>query len=505
MSALSSLDDRLQRLSKSQLIGVVHEMIGRHPGLESLVDIVPDETTPIDPATIRRYVEQAFDDVEGYGAYDYGYSRTVRANLRPIRDLGHEQIEAENWEPASTVFRTVIEEIRQRYGSFRDEESEVVRAADNCADALGTVLGGTSDSALRDQILRTLYELYRWDAKEGGYGMASSVPEVLDKQTTPEERRRVATWLRDDVPSASEDRPPVDDLMSGSSGDRSPDRWLRRELGQLLLTLIEDVADDETYLARCRETGHVKKRAARLLELGRVEEAADAVSKLSDYAVSELLDRFVEVDAGAAARSIAQSRLGGDDPSRRIAEWLYEQATASGDSELALYASTQAFFARPKVRTVDRVRTAAQRTGEWTGLRDRLLEHLRDTSRYRTLARVLAHLGAVDEALQVVEDRLLANAHQSATHSALLDVAQAAGEARPEGAARIYDQLARGLIEDRGRKNYAEAASFMNRAKALFERKDRPGDWTALIDRLYDDELSGLPAARDEFEKASLL
>jgi hypothetical protein len=45
----------------------------------------------------------------------------------------------------------------------------------------------------------------------------------------------------------------------------------------------------------------------------------------------------------------------------------------------------------------------------------------------------------------------------------------------------------------------------MSRAKALFERKDRPGDWTDLIDRLYDDELSGLPAARDEFEKASLL
>ena len=84
-------------------------------------------------------------------------------------------------------------------------------------------------------------------------------------------------------------------------------------------------------------------------------------------------------------------------------------------------------------------------------------------------------------------------------------MAQAAGEARPEGAARIYDQLARGLIEDRGRKNYAEAASFMSRAKALFERKDRPGDWTDLIDQLYDDELYRLPAARDEFEKAGLL
>jgi hypothetical protein len=27
----------------------------------------------------------------------------------------------------------------------------------------------------------------------------------------------------------------------------------------------------------------------------------------------------------------------------------------------------------------------------------------------------------------------------------------------------------------------------MSRAKALFERKDRPGDWTDLIDQLYDE------------------
>ena len=109
-----------------------------------------------------------------------------------------------------------------------------------------------------------------------------------------------------------------------------------------------------------------------------------------------------------------------------------------------------------------------------TGVQTCALPILRDTSRYRTLARVLAHLGAVDEALQVVEDRLWANAHQSATHSALLDVAQAAGEARPEGAARIYD-------------------------------RHEPGAWADVFKALYDDELHRLPAARDEFEKAGLL
>lgn len=500
-----SLDDRLQRLSKSQLIDVVHKMIDHHPGLESLVDIVPDETTPIDRATVRRHVEQAFDDVGGYGAYDYGYSRTVRANLRPILDLGYEQIEAQNWETASTVFRTVIKETRQRYGSFRDEESEVATVVIDCTDTLGTVLCGTSDSALRNKILRTLFELYRWDAKEGGYGMASSVPEVLNEQTTPEERQRVASWLRDDVPPASEDSPPAGDLMSGASREWTPEHSLRERLGRLLLDLVEDTVDDESYLALCREMGHVKKRVLRLLELDRAEEAADAASRLSDHAVSKLLDRFVEANAGAAARSVALSRLEDDDPSARIARWLYEHARERSDSEQALHAAKQAFLAKSSVETVELVRTAAVSAGEWPGLRDRLVEHLRDTSQHRTLARVLAHLGAIDEALQVVDEHLLADAHRTASHSVLLDVAEAAEEDRPEDAAQIYDQLARGLIAERGRKNYAEAASFMTRAKALFERKDRPGDWKDLIDQLHDDELYRLPAARDEFEQADLL
>lgn len=505
MSNSSPLDDRLQHYSKAQLIDLIHKMVDRHPALESLVDVVPDEKASIDEATVRTFVGHAFDDVEGYGAYDYGYSRTVRTNLWPIIDRGREKIEAGDWDTAATVFVTVSKEIRQRYGSFRDEEGELATVVDDCTQALGTVLDGTSDPALREQIFRALLELYKWDAENGGYGMASSVPEVLTDRTTPEERQRMASWLRDDVPPASEDSPPADDFMTGASREWTPERALRRELGRLLLDLIADSADDETYLVLCRETGHLKKRVRRLLNLGRAEEAADAVSRLSDHAVSKLLDHFVAMGADTAARSIAQLRIEEDDPSVRIARWLHEHAMQQEAYEMALYAARRAFLARPKVDTVDFVRTASKRTGTWSEHRPRLLEHLRDTSRYRVLARVLAHLGAIDEALQVVDDYLLADAHRTATHSVLRRVARAAKEDRPEGAARIYDQMARGLIEDRGRKNYSEAATFMKRAKALLERTDRPGDWEELIDQLYEDELRSLPAAQDEFEKADLL
>jgi hypothetical protein len=505
MSNPSPLDDRLQQYSKAQLIDLVHKMVDRHPALESLVDVVPDERASIDEATVRTFVRHAFDGVEGYGAYDYGYSRTVRTNLWPILDRGREKIEAGDWDTAATVFVTVSKEIRQRYGSFRDEEGELATVVDECTEALGTVLDETSKPSLREQIFRALLKLYKWDAENGGYGMASSVPEVLTERTTPEERQRMASWLRNDVPPASEDSPPADDFMSGASREWTPEHSLRERLGRLLLNLVEDAVDDEAYLALCRETGHVKKRIRRLLKLGRAEEAADTTSRLSDHAVSKLLDRFVDAGASATARSIAQSRIEDDDPSGRVARWLYEHARERDDGRLALHAARRAFIARPTVETAELVRTAAVSAGGWPRLRDRILEHLRDTSQHRTLARVLAQFGAIDEALQVVDDYLLADAHRTATHSVLRRVARAAEEDRPEGAAKIYDQMARGLIEDRGRKNYAEAATFMDRAKALFERKDRPGDWKALIDRLYEDELRSLPAARDEFEKVGLL
>jgi uncharacterized Zn finger protein len=83
-------------------------------------------------------------------------------------------------------------------------------------------------------------------------------------------------------------------------------------------------------------------------------------------------------------------------------------------------------------------------------------------------------------------------------------VAEAAEEDYPDEAIRLYTERGRSLIEDRGRENYRQAATYFQRVKALYD-EHQPDAWADVIDTLYDDELHRLPAARDEFEKAGLM
>lgn len=50
------------------------------------------------------------------------------------------------------------------------------------------------------------------------------------------------------------------------------------------------------------------------------------------------------------------------------------------------------------------------------------------------------------------------------------EVAAAAEESHPRQALRLYQQAAQELIEQRGRGNYATAAGYLRRVKALYER-----------------------------------
>lgn len=502
--SVASLDNRLRRRSKDELVALVHEMIDRYPSLQSLVALPTDGTEALDRERIRHFIDQAFENASA-SRRDYSYSTVVSQNLDPLLTRGYDQIEETNWSEVEKLFGEIALGICDRYASVRDEHHRFPTLIGDCIDALGTLLRNALSADVRDAAVRTLFDIAHWNAEQGGLGIGSDVAEVLDDTAVEQERRLVVSWIEEAL-SASESSPsPTGDDQTGDSALLARrEKWTRKRLGSLRLRMMKDYADADQYLEACRETGHVQELVRRLLDLNRVDEASAAVADVSDFDLTDLLDYFVETGATHTAHKIARSRLE-EEPSFRIATWLRRHAMAKEDYELALYAARRGFAARPSVDRFRAVKAAAEPLDRWTDLRPGLIETLREEAKYRTLARVYVYTGDIDAALDVVHSFVLDDDGWSSRHPVLEDVAEAAADDRPDAAAELYGIVARDLIDERGRQNYEAAANLLADVKDLYERKNRPDDWDAFITPLYEDELRSLPAAQDEFEKADVL
>src|SRR5262249_18764552 len=120
------------------------------------------------------------------------------------------------------------------------------------------------DPALRETILRAMFDIYRIDAQLGGVGVGDEIPEAIDMHATADERRTVAGWAR---------------ATAAGAGDS----WHRRTLTQLVIDLEADSLGDEDYLKLCRANGLVGDLVERLLALGRVDEARREAEKVNEH------------------------------------------------------------------------------------------------------------------------------------------------------------------------------------------------------------------------------
>lgn len=156
------------------------------------------------------------------------------------------------------------------------------------------------------------------------------------QSTTAEERHTIAGWVREEI--AKNKNKPVSrsyrfqwygsfsfeeeithDSMSGYSIQR---------FGGFLLDLEGDTLDDEAYLQICRETGLIKDAVERLLELGRVDEAARETKQASDYEMLSIADLFVEAGQDAVAIRLMQERAW-KMRDTRLLEWHTSSAIAT--------------------------------------------------------------------------------------------------------------------------------------------------------------------------------
>jgi hypothetical protein len=126
----------------------------------------------------------------------------------------------------------------------------------------------------------------------GGIDMGHEAPGIILEQSTPEERRAVAKWVRSVMPA----------------GESWSDNCHRQTLGYFLLELEKDDLDDEAFLRICRETSRWLDLVNRLLTLKCVDEASTVARSVEDYDLLRLADIFVAHGQADLAKELMRTR-----------------------------------------------------------------------------------------------------------------------------------------------------------------------------------------------------
>jgi uncharacterized Zn finger protein len=477
----------LEGRSKAELIELIQRMIARYPDLETLLELPVvgeiGEVPPVNAELIRRQAESAFYDID---PGDWNALHRAAQELDGLVDLGVDYAARESWHDAATIYRIVVDETLESFGMMDGEEGELIGVVDRCVSGLGACLEGTSDPAQREVLLRALFDVYHWDVDFGGIDMGHEATDSLLEGTSAEEKALVAHWVRDALPSGG----------SWSEG------WRREMHGGFLLQLEADRLDDEAYLRICRETGRLVDLVDRLLALDRVEEAATEVRRAGDYDLLQAAGVLVAHDQGGLAERLVRERMPHSQDTR-LPAWLTDRAVARGDLAEALRLAEMLFWQRPRVEGYQEVKDLARSLHTWPALRITLLARLAQEEQYALLTAIHLAEGEIDAALASLEQVRQQRWGEWGSRSLSVEVARAAEETRPQAAIGLYMQQVERLIGARGRGNYAEAASYLQRVRDLLDRLGEAHGWQALIAALREHHRR-LPALQDELHKAGL-
>lgn len=498
-SDIEDTDEMLAQRSKEDLITLIKRMLARHPDLEDLLMLpTAGAITDVDVEQIERQVAALIErfSYEYDYAYGYGGAFELQRELRPILDLGKEYLALDDWRNAAAVFAAVPPLVLDAYEAFHDEEGHIHVIIDECIEHLQSCLQRSNpddpgDAAARRDIFRVLLDVRQWDVNFGGIDMGYEAHPIILEEATAAEKAEIVQWVQEAMP------PDDDDSWSTE--------WRRQAYGAWLLDLQADTLDDETYLRICRESGRTSDLVNRLLELDRVDEAVHEAQEAGDYTLLQLADLFVRHGHEPIAADLLWERNGTSDD-RRLQEWLKQHAIRHEDWAEALRIATSLFWQRPSREGYKEIRELASQVQRWDQERANVLARLEREEEFDLLTEIHLLENNVALAMETVRQARTTKRSGWAIYNRQreLDVAQAAEAEFPREAIKIYEAEVRRLIDARGRDNYATAASYLQRVKALYqERLDEPDAWRALAAELRDQK-PRLPALLDEMKKAGL-
>jgi uncharacterized Zn finger protein len=480
----------LEQCSKAELITLIKKMLQRQPELEILLPAVRKEHAPVNPEIYRRQVAAAFRNA----GYEWGAEFEVADELLSIKEIADGFAQQQDYANALAAYEALVTGVIENYHSYDDEGGELGSVLNECVDGLKECLDNVQDDReLREKIMQVLFSIYEFDVESGGISIGEDVPDILVEQTTAEERRTIAGWIRDAISESSDSY------------------WSKGVYGGFLLDLEEDTLDDETFLRICRETGRTGDAVDRLLTLGRVDEAIREAEQASDFYLMGLADIFVQHGHDDLAERMIRERSKTSQDTRLL-EWLKNRYLARNEVATALELAGEIFYKEfPSLTRYQEIRQLARQVGRWETLRPALLEYLRTKQNNQLLIQIALDEGDIDKALELVKTEQRSGqayaygySYGYGYSSIALEVARAAEATHPRESIEIYRKHVERLIDQRGRGSYRHACQYLSRMRDLYEKLGEQGTWATYITALRDKNRN-LRALKEELVSAGLI
>jgi uncharacterized Zn finger protein len=496
------IDAVLEGRSKAELISLIKLMLRKEPELEWLLETTQpagEKGHPTaNPELYRRQVEAAFN----HGGNDWDAAYGIADEVYSIKDIADDFAQRQDYASATTVYEQIVMGVIENVNSYQDDDGSLHGVIGTCVDELGECLqnvGQEDDKATREKIIRTLFEIYRFDADSGGIGIAGEAPGFLLEYTTDEEKETIAGWVRGS--------------LSKITGTSWSDQFHRQGYGSFLLKLEAGKLDDEAYLRMCKETDRIHDMVNRLLDLGRVDEAVKEAEHVSDYDLLSMGDIFVQHRYEAIAEHMMRERSRHSEDTRLL-EWLKKYYYARNDLVATLELAMELFRKQPPVLAYyQEIRGLAQRLGRWENIRPTLLAHLQQSQNIHLLIQIALDESEIDKAIELVKSRQkpesassygFGYSHAYGVGAIAIEVAKAAEEVRPRAAIEIYQQYSERLIGQRGRSSYQEACQYLLRVRDIYQKLGENETWTNYITKLRDSNRM-LRALKEEMAAAKLI
>lgn len=477
----------LSRRSKEELIDLIGKMLARHPGLERLLTMKRPKAGEVSSMEeyerqLEEYKSQAISEVINCGD-EYGASMELATGLEQIEHLGDRLLDAKDVAGASAVFEGVCRAVTENYKDcIYDEEGEIADTVNECAEKLASCFvrcKGKND-ALRNRLLRVLYDIFEWDIRYGGVGIGDDVPRLLIDHATEDEMRQVADWAWT--------------LLEDSDND-----WVKEHIAHFILTINGDALDDETFLELCALGKDPVAKVKRLLKLGRLNDAEKEARNANTWHLVRMGDVFVEAGEEETIEQVMKAHLTGDADSR-LADWLkkyYDRRRRPAD---ALAMAQEVFLAAPSIESYEEVRRLSNQQGDWLERRPELLRKLSKRGGSDLLARIHMREGEWDDAIAIAKTSRGWGRYSSLSE----EIAEAIEKERPEQSIGLFVQRAEELIGWRGRDNYRQAAAIYAHVSQIYDRLGTWAEWEKFLDGLLTKN-DRLRAFKQELEAAGLI
>ena len=477
------LEKALAEREKADLILLIRQMIARYPDLEEIIELYPagsgSATTGANADLIRRQIQNTlrYDDYER----DYAGAAGIAAELESIMQQADSYRERRAWGDAATVYCTVLDELRETHAEIYDHDGDLNRVFWVGSVGLGECLPQIEQTKIRLNVLHTLVETIIHDIELGGYGFSDIAYDIVLSRTTPEEQARIVSW--------------IEEKIDGSQPRDFSSQWRLEAYGGLLLNLQSETLSNEQFIELCRRTNRLQDLVERLLRLERVGEAVSTATDASDYELLALADLFVAHSHEQIAEDLIWERAGTSND-MRLDNWLQDQAVATGDWRKAIEYASKQFRRRPSLESYREIEEIAEKLGDWSARRERMLAALTDREEYVLLTRIYLHEKNLPASLETLSQMRYGG-------ELAMEVAQLAEESHPREAIRLYREEVDRLIAARGRSNYAQAAVYLGRMKELYEKLQEPAVWQNTIEAVRNHK-PRLPALLDELQQAGL-